>query len=68
MRQGWLGPGMAHPALQERLGDYVMLPRGRGILRDWLQGEKRYRHVGVHGGLSAAEMTVPLVVTPLPRS
>lgn len=68
IRQGWLGPGKAHPALQERLGDYVLLPRGHGILRDWLQGEKRYHHVGVHGGLSAAEMVVPLVVTPLSQS
>ncbi len=62
VEQGWFGPGVAHPALARRLGDYVLLPRGRGILRDWLQGEPRYTHVGVHGGASAAEMTVPLVV------
>jgi predicted AlkP superfamily pyrophosphatase or phosphodiesterase len=66
LRQGWLGPGSAHPALRDRLGDYVLLPRGRAILRDWLMGEEHYRHVGVHGGLSAAEMIVPLVVAPLP--
>jgi arylsulfatase A-like enzyme len=66
LRQGWLGPGTAHPALRDRLGDYVLLPRGRAILRDWLMGEEHYAHVGVHGGLSAAEMIVPLVVAPLP--
>jgi predicted AlkP superfamily pyrophosphatase or phosphodiesterase len=66
LQQGWLGPGSAHPALRDRLGDYVLLPRGRAILRDWLMGEEHYRHVGVHGGLSAAEMIVPLVVAPLP--
>ena len=66
LRQGWLGPGVAHPALRDRIGDYVLLPRGRAILRDWLMGEEHYRHVGVHGGLSAAEMIVPLVVAPLP--
>jgi hypothetical protein len=66
LQQGWLGPGSAHPALRDRLGDYVLLPRGHAILRDWLMGEERYRHVGVHGGLSAAEMIVPLVVAPLP--
>ena len=65
LRQGWLGLGKAHPDLAGRLGDYVLIPRGRGILRDWIRGEERYRHVGVHGGLSAAEMYVPLVVTPL---
>jgi hypothetical protein len=66
LRQGWLGPGEAHPALQDRLGDYVLLPRGQTILRDWLKGEERHTHVGVHGGLSAVEMIVPLVVAPLP--
>lgn len=65
LAQGWLGPGTAHPGLHDRLGDYVLVPRGRGILRDWLQGEERYTHVGVHGGLSAAEMNVPLIVGPL---
>lgn len=62
MRQGWLGLGEMHPALADRLGDYVLLPRGRAILRDWLMGEERYAHVGVHGGLSEAEMLVPLVL------
>src|SRR5512143_275628 len=65
LQQGWLGPGEAHPGLRDRIGDYVLVPRGRAILRDWLQGEERYTHVGVHGGLSAEEMTVPLVVAPL---
>ena len=65
LQQGWLGPGEPHPGLRDRLGDYVLIPRGRAILRDWLQGEERYTHAGVHGGLSAAEMTVPLVVAPL---
>lgn len=60
--RGWLGPGAAHPALLDRLGDFILLPRGRTILRDWLLGEAHHVHVGVHGGVSAAEMTVPLVV------
>jgi predicted AlkP superfamily pyrophosphatase or phosphodiesterase len=64
LRQGWLGPGTAHPALRDRLGDFVLIPRGRTVLRDWLMGEEHYSHVGVHGGLSAAEMIVPLVVAP----
>lgn len=67
LHQGWLGPGEAHPGLRDRLGDFVLIPRGRAILRDWLQGEERHIHVGVHGGLSAAEMNVPLVVAPLPE-
>ena len=66
LRQGWLGPGLPHSALQDRLGDFVLIPRGQAILRDWLKGEERYIHVGVHGGLSAAEIMVPLVVAAPP--
>ncbi len=62
VREGWFGPGDPHPALRDRIGDYLLLPRGRAILRDWLRGEMPYTHIGVHGGASAAEMTVPLVV------
>jgi len=68
LRRGWLGPGDAHAALRDRIGDYVLIPRGRAILRDWLTGEERHTHIGVHGGLSAAEMIVPLVVAPFPES
>ncbi len=64
LRDGWLGPGEPHPGLQDRIGDYVLLPRGNAILRDWLAGEERHVHIGVHGGLSTAEMTVPLIVAP----
>ena len=66
LQQGWLGPGIAHAALRDRIGDYVLVPRGHTILRDWLKGEPRHTHIGVHGELTAAEMTVPLVVAPLP--
>ena len=66
LSRGWLGAGEAHPALRDRIGDFVLIPRGRAILRDWLQGEPHHTHIGVHGGLSAAEMIVPLVVAPLP--
>lgn len=65
LQRGWLGPGDAHPALRDRIGDYVLIPRGHAILRDWLKGEPRHTHIGVHGGLTAAEMRVPLVVGPL---
>ena len=61
--QGWLGGGAAHPALVDRLGDFILLPRGRAVLRDWLLGEARHVHVGVHGGVSATEMTVPLIAS-----
>lgn len=62
MAQGWFGPGTAHPDLHGRIGDYLLLAQGRSVIRDWLPGEERYVHVGVHGGVSAAEMHVPLIV------
>lgn len=62
VRQGWFGFGAIHPRLPDRIGDYVLIPQGRAILRDWLAGEERYQHIGVHGGLTATEMQVPLIV------
>jgi hypothetical protein len=62
VRQGWFGPPPHHRALASRIGDYVLVMRERATIKDWLPGEKRYRHIGVHGGTSADEMLVPLVV------
>jgi hypothetical protein len=62
MAAGLFGPGPAHPRLASRIGDYVLIPRGRATIKDWLPGEKRYRQIGVHGGLSPDEMLVPLVI------
>lgn len=59
---GWFGRGTPHPALEDRIGDYLLLPRAGVIIRDWVMGEERYVHLGVHGGLSAREMRVPLVL------
>jgi hypothetical protein len=62
MEQSWFGPGSSHAALADRIGDFTLVAKGRSILRDWLPGEERYVHIGVHGGVSAAEMHVPLVL------
>ena len=62
IERGWFGPGTPHPRLASRMGDYVLLMKGRSTIKDWLPGEKRYRQIGVHGGLSADEVMVPLVV------
>jgi hypothetical protein len=58
---GWFGLGKPHPRLAERVGDYTLLLRGHHSLREWLLTERPYRQIGVHGGLSADEMYVPLV-------
>jgi hypothetical protein len=60
--QGWFGGGDRHPHIGERAGDFVLLMRGTHTVKDWLPGEPRYLHIGNHGGLSADEMIIPLVV------
>jgi hypothetical protein len=62
MESGYFGLGPPHPQLHERIGDYTLIMKDRSVIKDWLPGEPRYVHVGVHGGMSAQEMYVPLIV------
>jgi len=62
MASGWLGHGVPHPRLSERIGDRVLLMKDDYLLKDWLPQEKRHELIGVHGGLSDDEIRVPLVV------
>jgi predicted AlkP superfamily pyrophosphatase or phosphodiesterase len=62
VEQGWFGPGEPHPRLKSRIGDYTLVMKDNWTIKDWLAGEKRYRQIGVHGGVTADEMLVPLVV------
>jgi hypothetical protein len=48
--------------LQSRIGDYVLLMRAGATIKDWMPGERRHTLIGVHGGATAEEMLVPLVV------
>lgn len=59
---GFFGPGEPHPALAQRVGDWVVAMADGWTLRDRLPGEKPFMPVGVHGGLSAAELNVPLAM------
>lgn len=60
--QGWFGLGPAHPRLAERVGHYTLVMKDDYTIKDWILGESRYLTVGVHGGVSAAEMYVPLIL------
>ena len=62
VESGYFGLGSPHPRLHERIGDYTLIMKGNALIKDWLPGEARYVHVGVHGGTSAREMYVPLIV------
>jgi len=60
LEEGYFGRGLPHPRLAERIGDYTLIARGRSVIRDPLLFEGPFRQVGVHGGLSDAELWVPL--------
>lgn len=62
IEEGWLGLGPPAARLWERVGDYVLLMKGNRVIKDRLPGEAEFRQRGVHGGVSAAEMYVPLIV------
>ncbi len=59
---GWFGLGTPHPLLAQRLGDYLLIGRDRHVLTERLPGDDEWKMIGVHGGLSSAEMRVPLLV------
>lgn len=60
LAEGLFGPGTPHAELTHRIGDVILLGRARWMIRDHLANESPFRTVGVHGGLSRAEMQVPL--------
>jgi hypothetical protein len=62
LEQGWFGIGAPHQRLAERIGDYVLLMKDNYVIRDRLQSERKQQFLGVHGGVSAREMRVPLLV------
>ncbi len=61
IRDGWFGPPPWNAQLASRVGDYTLVMKDNWTIKDWLPGEKRYPMLGVHGGVSAAEMRVPLI-------
>jgi hypothetical protein len=60
--RGWFGLGPLNPRLAERVGHYTLVMKDDYTIKDWLLGEQRHLTLGVHGGVSAAEMHVPLIV------
>lgn len=62
LARGYFGLGPPHPRLRERIGHYTLVMKENYVIKDWLPGEHRHVHIGVHGGLSRQEMYVPLVL------
>ena len=62
IEEGWFGLGAPHRELLARIGDFTLQMKERYTIGDCVAGERRHRMEGVHGGTSAAEMVVPLVI------
>ena len=62
VEEAYFGTGTAHPRLFERIGHYTLVMKGNYIIKDQLAGESPFAHIGVHGGTSAQEMFVPLIL------
>jgi len=62
IESSFFGLGPPNPRLHERVGDYTLIMKENASIKDWLLGEKKFVHIGVHGGTSAREMYVPLIV------
>ena len=61
---GLFGPTSPHTVgrAEASAGDWILIARDNWTVRDVLPGEKPYRMIGVHGGMSHQEMWVPLIV------
>ncbi len=62
LRSGLLGPGEPHPALRDRVGDWVAFAHGDAYL--WWANKENHM-LGRHGGLSPEEMLIPFLAVPL---
>ncbi len=62
LASGLLGPGEAHARLCERVGSHALLMEPGWTILDHVEGETAHAMIGVHGGLSADEMQVPLIL------
>ena len=63
LANGYLGYGRQHPEIHSRLGSHVLFMKDNYCMVDRVPGEQAgpFRQVGVHGGMSEAELQVPLI-------
>lgn len=58
---GFFGPGRYNARLFERVGSHVLLMEPGWTIVDEVEGEQQHVMIGVHGGLTADEMRIPLI-------
>ena len=61
VEEGLFGHGARHKRLAERVGTHTLLMERGWTVSDRVPGETAHELIGVHGGLSADEMWVPLI-------
>lgn len=59
---GFFGLNEPFEGLESRIGDFVLLCKDNYVIKDFLPNEEVKFHAADHGGLSADEMFVPLIV------
>jgi predicted AlkP superfamily pyrophosphatase or phosphodiesterase len=62
IERGLFGLGEPHPELAARCGDFTLLLKENYVLTQRLPGETPLKMVGFHGGLSRAEVEIPLLL------
>lgn len=62
---GLFGPGRRHRRIAERTGTHTLLMEPGWTVIDQMEGETPHAMRGVHGGLSAEEMWIPLITRSL---
>jgi len=62
IEEGWFGLYDAHPKLLDRLGDYTLIMREGYAMINCFPGFEPIKMLGHHGGASADEVYVPLIV------
>ncbi len=62
LSQQLFGRGAPSSRLADRIGDLTVLAKQQAVIKDRLVQERPFSQRGVHGGLSAEELYVPLVM------
>lgn len=57
---GWFGRGHLHRHFLSRIGDFTLILKDDWTLLDTRPGDRHHPMIGMHGGVSEAEMRVPL--------
>lgn len=62
LHEGWFGPERAQvpPHHYDALGDFVLIMKNHFTLEDVIPGKRASSFIGMHGGVTKAEMEVPV--------